>query len=268
VGDEDRRFETIVRDLEINERDYEYEMSQTTPPARGYVIMFMARSGSSWLTSLLSGTEALGYPEEYINPNFVREVARSLNSREQNGFLKLLERRRKTENGIFGIEVRAFDVYQFGPDVFFRHFGYETLFFNLWRENLLLQAISLYRAMESGRWHSYEAPASLPPYNADKIESMALQLLREENDNVRMLRDYSRRARPLLYETMVNDRVGTLRLFADALGVELEARHYAQPARGEHVKIGDEWNEEAERRFRTERPAFLTWLAGQRELKK
>ena len=264
----DPSFATIVRDLVVNEQDYAYEMSQTTPPERTYVIMFMARSGSSWLTSLLSGTNALGYPEEYINPNFVADVARSLNSREQDGFLKILQRRRKTANGMFGMEVRAYDIYHFGPEIFFRHFGYETLFFNLWRENLIAQAISLYRAMATGRWHSYETPAALPAYNADEIERLATQLLNEENDNVQMLRRHGRRARPLRYEAMVNDRPGTLRLFADALGVTLDPQHYAQPQNGEHEKIGDFWNEDTEHRFRTDRPNFADHAESLRQVRK
>ena len=267
MGTEDRRFETLVQGLDINARDYAYEMSQTTPPLRSYVIMFMARSGSSWLTSLLSGTEALGHPEEYINPNFVRDVARSLNASEPDAFLKILERRRKTANGVFGIEVRAFDIHNFGAEKFFRHFGYETLFFNLWRENLILQAISLYRAMASGRWHSTEAPAPLPDFDGDEIERLAMQLLGEENDNLQMLREKSRRFRPLRYETMVADRAGTLRLFADALGVALAPQHYAQPQSGEHEKIGDGWNEDAEIRFRRERPGFAARLETLRQIR-
>lgn len=264
----DRSFMSLVQNLEVSARDYAYEMSQTTPPARSYVIMFMARSGSSWLTSLLSGTGRLGHPEEYINPNFVRGVAQSLNSREPEAFLRLLQRRRKTANGIFGIEVRAFDVQNFGPEIFFATFGYETVFFNLWRENLILQAISLYRALSSDVWHSTESrTAAPPPYDEDEIERLALQLLAEENDNLRMLLAHGRRFRPLCYETMVADRPGTLRLFAEALGVELEQSCYTQPHESEHSKIGDDWNEEVERRFRQSRPAFVARAEAQRQIR-
>lgn len=253
----DRPFATLVHDLDVDERGYAYEMSQTTPPLRSYVIMFMARSGSSWLTSLLSGTGQLGHPEEYINPEFVRNVAKSLNSREPEGFLALLQRRRKTANGVFGIEVRAYDVENFGPDIFFRTFGFETLFFNLWRKDLILQAVSLYRAMTTGVWHSYEGHSAPPPYDEEALEQWVALLLNAENDNLRMLLARGRRFRPLCYETMVADRAGTLRLFAQALGVELDASAYAAPHEGEHSKLGDAWNEDCARRFRAARPGLV-----------
>jgi LPS sulfotransferase NodH len=260
------QFETIVRDLVVDQAAYDAEMSQTTPPEMNYVIIFMARSGSSWLTSLLSGTERLGHPEEYINPNFVREVARSLNSRVPRDFLKLLKRRRKTANGVFGIEARAHDIEHFGQRVFFEEFDETALLYNLWRENIFAQTVSLFRALATGRWHSYEADggAQVPDYDADAIERLALQLLREENANIEMLQGTRRRFKSICYETMIEDRDASLRMFADDLAVGLDAAHFGGPKVREHTKIGDAWNDEIERRFRAERRDFTVQLENRR----
>jgi hypothetical protein len=133
------RFENIVRDLTVDDAARAAEMQQSRLAERCYLIFFTARSGSSWLTSLLSATKQLGFPEEFLNPNFVRKVAASLNARTQADLLNMLRRRKRTANGIFGMEVRHVDVELFGEDVFFETFGSQTTVFNLWRDNIVSQ---------------------------------------------------------------------------------------------------------------------------------
>jgi trehalose 2-sulfotransferase len=99
-----RLFKTLVRGLEVNAVGFQQELSRTTPPDLSYVILFSARSGSTWLTSVLSATGQLGQPEEYINPDFVRDVASFLSTTEEAACLDIAKRRRKTENGVFGID--------------------------------------------------------------------------------------------------------------------------------------------------------------------
>ena len=73
----DPSFANIVRDLVVNEQDYAYEMSQTTPPERTYVITFMARSGSSCRADKRSAIRHLrarhsGRRFRLFRPTFVR----------------------------------------------------------------------------------------------------------------------------------------------------------------------------------------------------
>ncbi len=256
---DDMRFENILRDIVVNENAFRHELENSSPSTRDYVVFFVARSGSSWLTTLLSGTDLLGNPEEYINPEFVRDVAVSLNSREQGPFLNMLKRRRKSKNGVFGIEVREVDVSLFGEESFFQEFGPGTCFFNLWRENIVAQAISLYRAVASGRFHSNDGndKASPPSYDAPAIQHWLRHLVATENANLSLL--YRRRLsfQSLCYETMVKDRLGTLKLFMERLGVAADPHQFAAPAQGELQKIADIWSEEAEQRFRAENVAYL-----------
>ncbi len=266
---EARRFENIVRDLVVDEQGFRQEMQQNARPRRSYVIVFTARSGSTWLTTLLSGTELLGHPEEYINPEFILDVAKFLNCREAKGFLEVLSRRRKTPNGIFGIEAREVDIRLFGKDVFFNSFGNETKFFNLWRKNIVAQAISLYRAVTTRRYHSNEEVEDLAPplYDADSIQEWLAHLAEAENDNFIMLRENHPDFRNICYEDIVRDRNGTLGMFAEAMGVQMELERFAVPAAGELRKISDAWNKEAEQRFRAERADFLRRIEAERLVK-
>ena len=99
--------------------------------------MFTARSGSTWLTNVLSGTKLLGSPEEFINPDFVLDVARSLNAKEAIPFLELLRCRRKSPNGVFGIEARHVDIELIGEEAFFKIFGSEAIFLTCGEKILL-----------------------------------------------------------------------------------------------------------------------------------
>ncbi|MDD2704110.1 MAG: Stf0 family sulfotransferase [Acidocella sp.] len=262
------RFENLVKDVPINEQAFIHEMKNTTPPTQTYVIVFTARSGSTWLTTVLSNTEQMGHPEEYINPDFVGDVAKSLNSRQQGPFLEMLQRRRKTPNGVFGMEVREMDVALFGAESFFQMFGPSTVFFNLWRDNIVAQAVSLYRAVTTGRFHSNDGKegSSMPIYSAEGIQTWMEHLVMSENANLVMLKRERRPFINLRYEDMVKDKAGTLKLFTDAVELELRKRPAVQPE-AELKKIGDTWNNEAEQQFRSEMAECVAKFEARRAIK-
>lgn len=252
-------FVSLTKNLEINERAFKYEMSVSAPPTECYVVFFVARSGSTWLTSILSATNLLGYPEEYLNPEFVPDVARSLNAKTPDTFISVLQRRRKSENGIFGVEVRAIDVELFGAREFFSNFDSDTVFFNLWRKNILAQAISLYRAVLTGRFHSNDGKEEHTHvlYDAEAIKNWLNHLAEQENSNISMLKNQQKLFTNLCYEVIVKDRIGTIQLFADKLAVKRGAFEISKTENEDIQKIADSWNAEAERRFRSEHTDFL-----------
>ena len=252
-------FISLTKNLEINERAFKYEMSVSAPPTKRYVVFFVARSGSTWLTSILSATNLLGYPEEYFNPEFVQDVARSLNAKTPDTFISMLQRRRKSDNKIFGVEVRAIDVELFGTLDFFSRFESETIFFNLWRKNILAQAISLYRAVLTGRFHSNDGKEEqiAASYDAEAIKKWLNHLAEQENSNISMLQQQQKLFTNLCYEVIVKDRTGTIQLFADKLGVNRDTFEIIKKENEDIQKIGDRWNAEAEQRFRSEHSDFL-----------
>src|SRR5579871_4142472 len=106
----DLSFANIVKDLEVNEMAWLMDELVHALPEKRYAVIFTARSGSSWLTNVLAETKLLGYPEEYLNPNFIRGVAGAVNSTVPEEFLAGLQRRRQSPNGVFGLEAREMDV--------------------------------------------------------------------------------------------------------------------------------------------------------------
>jgi LPS sulfotransferase NodH len=265
----DLAFSNVVKGLEINEAAWMWDEMKLTMPEKLYVVIFTARSGSSWLTNILSETRQLGFPEEYINPNFVRNVATAVNATVPEKFLAGLRRRRKTPNGVFGIEAREVDVKLFGADCFFKTFGNGTVFFNLWRENMVAQAVSLFRAVETQHFHAKEGEetAAPPGYNSEAVGKWLIHLAVQENANIDMLAQRRRPFVNLCYEQMVSNREQTLRLFAGVLGIELTPETLAGKSAQPLKKIGDEWNNEVEKRFRAEAEPLVSRIEADRKIK-
>lgn len=259
-------FHQQVQGLEVDHATLHAELSGSSPAQTCYVIFFSPRSASTWLYSVLAETQRLGYPEEYLNPHWVRDVAAGLNATEPIDVLHVLLRRRRTTNGVFGIEVRHIDVELFGPQVFFDVFGPQTAFFHLWRRNIVAQGISLYRAVATCRFHSTDPKKPPPPYDAVQIKEWIKHLADTENRNAQMLSSAKRTAIPLCYEELTTDRGATVELFARTLGIPFDAGEFDTVTKGDLSKIADGWSAEAENRFRLSEADFVSDIEGRRSV--
>ncbi len=255
------RFEHLTRDLAVEEWARQQVATKLPAAQRRYVVLFSPRSGSSWLTEVLSSTQRLGFPEEYINPDFIVDVARFVNAKNPLHLLDALVRRRKTPNGVFGMETRAIDVELLGFDAFRDFFVHDTLFFHLWRENLVAQAVSLYRAVKTEHFHSNDEKAAMTPeYDPDRICWWMEHILETENSNVRLLRHLNVPARHLRYEDVIGDRSRAAELFAHALAVPFSAGEFAGHQDQDLIKIADDWNAATEARVRWDRRDLIEGL--------
>lgn len=262
-------FTNLVKDLEVDEAACRLYETMVPLPTKRYVIVFTARSGSSWLTEVLSQTKLLGYPEEYLNPDFVRSVASYVKSVEQETFLTALQRHRKTPNDIFGIELAKTHVDLFGAEIFYEAFKRNTAFFYLWRENLVAQAVSLFRAATTQHFHTQQGETSPAPpaYDEAGIDGWFRHLAAHENANLDMLVQWQRPFVNLCYEQMIVSRENTLKLFASVLAVELPAEILAVKPANPLEKISDDWNKDAERRFRASQPDLIATVERARKIK-
>ena len=109
-----KRFDNIVRDLVVDDGRRCDEVRRLTPAERCYLIVFTARSGSTWLTSLLSGDQPTGIPRRIPEPAIYLQRLFGDELAHAGHLLGMLIRRRKTANGVFGMEVRHIDVELFG----------------------------------------------------------------------------------------------------------------------------------------------------------
>lgn len=120
-----------------------------------FVIYFTPRSGSTWLNDTLRQAKGLGFPKEWFNPAFVTRNARQLGAASLDQYIALLRRRHPGLGG-FSFQITANQIsHVFGrPEAFLGHFPAGLPAFYLRREDMVLQAISLAKAVKSDVFHS------------------------------------------------------------------------------------------------------------------
>jgi trehalose 2-sulfotransferase len=261
-------FANRVKDLVIDPAVSAKAIANHAVADRYFLVFFTPRSGSSWLTKIVSATKSLGNLEEYINPDFVRDVAKHMHATDQTTMMAMLKRWAKSANGVFSMEVRAVDIQLFGEKEFFQAFSPDTVVFFLWRDNIVAQGISLYRAVTTKRYHSTDTPAPPPDYDPEQIDRWMQHIVKIENENLTLLQRRGLHARFLRYEDIIRDRATTLTMLADAVRIDLTKDQFATGREQDLHRIADEWNHDAEQRFRKERRDFVWGLEGERLIRR
>ena len=97
----------VISEKHRRELSAERDFPQRTPVARRYCILSSPRSGSTLLGRFLYETRIAGDPQEYFNPPLlVLERQQSGNPKlSLNEFLRLMEGRRTSPNGVFGMKM-------------------------------------------------------------------------------------------------------------------------------------------------------------------
>jgi trehalose 2-sulfotransferase len=245
-----------------------YAIANDAPADRLVVMLFTPRSGSSWLSKIASATAQLGFFEEYINQDFIYEVATQMHANDRTTLFAMLKRWAKSENGVFSMEARAVDIELFGETEFFEGLGTPTAVFFLWRDDIVAQGLSLYRAVATRRFHSSDAAVPAPDYDADQIADWMTHIVEIENQNLALLSRHGLHARFLRYEDIVRNRKTTLTILADAVRINLIDKHHVANHKNEPHKLADHWNRNAEQRFREERRDFVWNLEAQRLIRR
>src|SRR3954471_6967630 len=208
---------------------------------KGYVICGDHRSGSTYLCQLLTSTGVLGRPGEFFSdPLLAREV-----ERDPAALGRLLDKA-STPNGIYGLKVftQQFDVTMKSgwprrlPGLRFVH---------LQRRDLLGQAISFVRSIQTDQFRSTEAVRREPAY--DEV-AIAGHLARLADNEARWRRYFARNGLEplwLTYEELASDPVAA----AGAVAAHVGCDEPAAPDLGQ-VTVSvqrDESSDEWRRRF-------------------
>ena len=266
---EPKRPEDAFAKVAFNMMRFRADMER--PPCKStYQIFFTPRSGSSWLTGVLSSTMALGVPDEYFNPDFLLPNARSLNANNLTRYIAMLKRKR-AQGGVFGFEITYFQMLKtFGSELFYRqHFGPHIPAFYLFRKDIVKQAISLWKLADARIGHSTHVKQAdiakvdaILNYNQVEIRKWIMHILRQEVGFNRFFGQFGYKPERLCYEDITaTDAVGVAKYFVGRLGIECKP---LASAASDHEKIGSLLNEDFAARFCEEEAKFVEMIQSER----
>lgn len=208
----------------------------------GYIICATPRSGSTLFCQYLASTGVAGVPESYFRKEDLHEYAefwQILRPDRGYNFADYLAATRKagsTDNGVLALrimwstlgEVTA-HLLQLYPDVAGNElalleeaFG-RLKFIYLRRGDVAAQAISLYRAQQTGYWHIDEGqvPEQPPAFDFDAINSLVAELRRDNSDWQAWFQKVGVEPIPVVYEDFAADPNTTISKVLRFLEIEV-----------------------------------------------
>jgi len=232
------------------------------PATTQYVMFFTPRSGSSWICDIATRTGRLGVLGESFNPNFLTNMTRAMNATSLDEYCDIAVRRR-ARNDVFGFQITQHQLNAVfaSEDAFLKRFPSKNSFW-LIREDIVLQAISLYRMKVTNLAHSPNATPDkiretedLFTYNGPEIRSWLEHILAAEQATEAMITRAGLKPLRMSYERNTNLKPShLLNVMGRHLGLptmRLKSVHSA------HTKIATGRNAEFGDRFRNEQRDFL-----------
>lgn len=228
-----------------------------------FIILFTARSGSTFLTHEVTNARVLSSPDEWFSWLYIK------NDMERNGgnpvdFIKRLISEKKSAQGIFGVEANSLMLELFEDiiplDILFPR---KPRWFFLRRRNLVAQSISNFLADESRVFHSYQLDGSNAQkvqevtYDGDKLRSYIRNFISEEVKCMDRFKRSNVSPVHLFYEDVVRDPHDAVKLISNVLGIHLPVEYLKGETENAIKKLAGNKNSEFEARFRSEEKEFL-----------
>lgn len=176
----------------------------------------IARSGSTWLCDLVSSTGLLGSPMEYLlNLNkWYYHFGLPEDTRLEDYLAFLLEYT-STPNGVFGVKGSREQL-----EPFFNCFGNVPCVW-LRRRNKLEQAISWYRAAETGLWHiRRDSPRPTAPFNRARINQFLEIIEEREAEWTSWFSHKGVLPLEIFYEQACQNPLAAVRAIAEYVGIQ------------------------------------------------
>lgn len=132
---------------------------------RLYVIFIIARSGSTWLMEMARNSNILGTPQEWFNEGWIHSAEEALGCRpplligtaDVDEYIRRIVADYRSETGVMGLQLSPYQTNCL-CSMLDRPKDICSLVqpFYLRRQDVVAQAISLYRSVKSGVFHSYQ----------------------------------------------------------------------------------------------------------------
>lgn len=223
-----------------------------------YIICATPRSGSTLFCQYLASTGVAGVPETYFRKEDLHEYAKQWQILRSDGsydFADYLEATREagsTNNGVLALRImwitlKEVTAYLSGlyPNLAGNELGLlegafgRLKFIYLRRKDLVAQAISLYRAQQTGYWHVDEGqvPERPPAFDFDAINSFVAMLRQDNLDWQAWFGEAGVEPMPISYEDFTSNPKTTITEILRFLKIELPAN---TELRASNQRLADE----------------------------
>jgi LPS sulfotransferase NodH len=240
-------------------------------PQTTMVFHFTARSGSSWLSSVLTRA-GLGIGTELFNPNFMPRMAQNFGARTLGEYVSLGPRY-QSRNGVCSFEITGHQLKVVFADPSDFHAAFpDAVSYWLIREDIVAQAISLQKMVETGLAHATTIDAEGRrqaderfAYDAQAIRKWVLHSLMAEQVSERFFADFGVTPIRMSYERNIAlGEEGLVALFHAHLGMVVPPTPPKATEENRHEKLATDKNREFAERFRAENADFLAEIAEER----
>jgi LPS sulfotransferase NodH len=245
----------------------DHDVPEPSGPQRAYVIASLPRTGSTLLGRLLGATGAVGDAKEWLNPMQIRDLERRLapdratrlrqaplvgpfqalagrgswSEARLRSYLSRVRARRTGPSGIFGLKIHLHHYQRWLGERDPRDLLGPVTWLAITRGDEVAQAVSWYRALQTGRWTASERGWLPPIYDRRGIAAL---LDRIEAMEATWERTYARLGvtpHRVTYEALSSDPIATVRSALRALGVEGEVPVPSPPTAPQADAVSAEW---------------------------
>jgi LPS sulfotransferase NodH len=207
----------------------------STVPTASFLVCGTPRGGTSLLCGLLAGTGLAGRPEEYFWRDDEPYWSERWGVSGFTDYLRAAIAQGTTPNGVFGAKV----MFGYLPDLLGklaalpgnqglgdrvlleRAFFPNLRFVWIWREDVVAQAVSWSKAIQTGVWYQHDArrTAITPRFDFQQVHGLAQQAIADRDGWQRWFG--AQRIEPfgVSYEALVADMAGTTRRVLAFLGI-------------------------------------------------
>ncbi|MBJ9685250.1 MULTISPECIES: Stf0 family sulfotransferase [Burkholderia] len=265
-------FDKILSVFSKNHVIHRRTIERIAVNGRPYVIFIIARSGSTWLTDMAAKSGRLGVPQEWFNEDWIQtdELAlgcrppKALEVTDVDEYILRTVELTASDGGCFGVQLspsQTSNVCRMLEDV--AHACEVFSHFYLRRKNIVRQAISLYRSVRSGVFHSYQTDKEARKrfgeiqYDEGSIKNWCQHLVEGEIYFERVFSENHIQPERFFYEDLVSDPLSQLRRIEQKInpcGDSIRSVEF------ELTPLADAKTEQWETLFREKNPEFLAAL--------
>lgn len=187
---------------------------------KGYVICTTPRSGSNYLAQIFESTGALGRPREYFNGPARRELDDPTYPDDAEAQIQRVLTDGATPNGIYALKLFPDQFQQVSARVRLTERLPNLHFVRLRRRDILGQAISWARALQTEQYRSTQIAKGVATYDARLIIQRIVEIARFEAAWDIYFARLAERPLVLDYETIVADPEAAARALAARLQLD------------------------------------------------